>query len=58
MNALHGPSVFSTDAAEGRAIPIELEIVCLWSAFGLIPTALFLALGLRVDIEQALMLAG
>jgi hypothetical protein len=47
MNALHGLSVFSTDAAEGRAVPIDLEIVCLWSAFGLILTALFLALGLR-----------
>ena len=42
----------------GRAIPVDLEIVCLWSVIGLTLTALFLALGFWVDIVQALILAG
>ena len=56
MSALQRPRLFSTDFPEGRAISVELEAVCLWSALGLILIALALALG--VDIGQALLLAG
>lgn len=48
----------SKDAGEERTIPVNLAIVCLWSAFGLTLTGLFFALGFGVDIQQALMLAG
>lgn len=58
MNALQGLRSFSIDISKGRAIPVDLEVVCLWSALGLMLTALFLAFGFGVDIGQALMLAG
>jgi hypothetical protein len=57
MNTLQGLR-FSTNVPVGSAVPVDVEVVCLWSALGLMLTALFLALGFGVDIEQALMLAG
>jgi hypothetical protein len=58
MNALETATACSKDAVEERAIPVDLEIVCLWSVFGLTLTGLFVALGFGVDIQQALLLAG
>jgi hypothetical protein len=58
MNALAGLRSFLTGAIERRAIFAELEVVCLWSAFGLILTALFLAFGFSGNIGHALMAAG
>jgi hypothetical protein len=58
MNTLQRLGSFPTDMPERTAIPVDLEVVCLWSALGLMLTALFLAIGFRVDIQQALMLAG
>jgi len=57
MNALQGPRSFSTTFPERGAIPVDLEVVCLWSALGLILTALFFALGCD-DIGRALILIG
>jgi hypothetical protein len=58
MNTLEGLRSFSADIPKGKATPIDLEVVCLWSALGLVLTALYLALGFGLDIGQALMLAG
>lgn len=59
MNTLQPLPLSPTDvAAQERAIPVDLEVACLWSTLGLILTALFLALGFGIDIGQAVMLAG
>jgi len=58
MDILQGPRSFSTKLVHARTIPVDLEIACLWSALGLLLTALFFALGFRFDIEQALILIG
>lgn len=58
MNSPRSLRLFSTDVAVGSAFAVDLEIVCLWSALGLMLTALFFALGFRLDIDQALMLVG
>jgi hypothetical protein len=58
MKMFQTATACSKAAGEERIIPVDLEIVCLWSAFGLTLTGLFFALGFGVDIQQALMLAG
>jgi hypothetical protein len=59
MNSLQRLRLSSINAAaKNTAIPVDLELACLWSAFGLTLTALFLALGFGSDLGQAMMLAG
>jgi hypothetical protein len=58
MNTLEGSRLFSIEVPERRAVPIDLELVSLCAAFGLLMTGLFLALGFGLNLGQALMLAG
>jgi hypothetical protein len=58
MNTLAGLRPTSDELAEPRIVPVDLEVVCLWSVFGLMLTALFVAFGFGGDIAQALTLAG
>jgi len=41
-----------------RTVPVELRIVCLWSALGLTLSGLFFALGMGAEIGHALAAAG
>lgn len=41
-----------------KTVSADLRLLCLWSAFGLILTGLFFALGFGADIGLALMMAG
>jgi hypothetical protein len=43
---------------ERPPILVDLEVVCLWSVLGLLPTMLLLALGFGAEIGQALAMAG
>jgi hypothetical protein len=43
---------------ERPPIPVDLEVVCLWSVLGLLSTMLLLALGFEAEIGQALAIAG
>jgi hypothetical protein len=45
---------------ERPSILVDLEVVCLWSVLGLLPTMLLLALGFGfgAEIGQALAMAG
>jgi len=40
------------------SILVDLEVVCLWSVLGLLPTMLLVALGFGAEIGQALAMAG
>ncbi len=39
-------------------ISLDLEVVCLWSAFGLLLTVLVLLHGFTAEVVQALVMAG
>ena len=39
-------------------IPVDLEVICLWSVLGLLATLLVSALGFGAEIGQALATAG
>jgi len=41
-----------------KAIPADVQVLCLWSAFGLALTGLFFAIGFGAEIGLALMMAG
>jgi hypothetical protein len=43
---------------ERPPIPVDLEVVCLWSILGLLSTMLPLALGFGAEIGPALAMAG
>lgn len=58
MNSPQSLRLFSTDVVAANAVAVDLEIVCLWSALGLVLTALFFTLGFGLGIDQSLMLAG
>jgi hypothetical protein len=49
MNTLEGSRLFSIEVPERRAVSIDLEVVSLYAAFGLLMTGLFLALGFGLD---------
>jgi hypothetical protein len=63
--ALMGLTSFARDAGRGAfqrfnrgaGIAADLSFVCLWTAFGIAATAVFL-LGFGVDVGQALAVAG
>jgi hypothetical protein len=58
MNTLQRLGLFQVEITARRTISTDLEVVCLWTLLGLVLAALFLSLGFRLDIDQALMLAG
>ena len=43
---------------ERPSILVDLDVVCLWSVLGLLPTMLLVALGFGAEIGQALAMAG
>jgi hypothetical protein len=49
MNTLEGSRLFSIEVPERRAFSIDLGVVSLYAAFGLLMTGLFLALGFGLD---------
>jgi hypothetical protein len=58
MNKFQALRLFSSDMPERATVPIDLVVVCLWSALGLVLTALALTLGFGVEIGQMVAMAG
>jgi hypothetical protein len=51
MNTL---STLSDDITERAAVSIDFKLVCLWTALGLVLTALVFTLGFGAEIGQVL----
>jgi hypothetical protein len=49
---------YQPDLETASGIPADLLLLCLWSGLGLALTGLFFAMGFRVEIGLALMMAG
>jgi hypothetical protein len=58
MNTVQTLRLFSRNIPERTVVPVELAIVCLWSALGLVVTALAFAVGFGVEVGQLLAAAG
>jgi hypothetical protein len=58
MNTLQAVSLMARNIPKRTLIPADLAIVCLWSALGLLLTAIILAPGFGVEVGQALVMAG
>lgn len=58
MNAPQTPSPVASNILYRATIPIDFSIVCLWTAVGLVLTALVFTLGFGAEVGQALAVAG
>jgi hypothetical protein len=54
MRTLQATSSFVSDIPERATIPVDLSVVLLWSALGMVVTALFFG----PEVGQALLAAG
>ena len=54
MNTLQAISLLTRNIPERTLIPVDLVVVCLWSALGVLLTAVFLALGFGAEFAQDL----
>ncbi len=58
MNTVQTLGVFSSNTPKPATIPVDLAAVCLWSAAGLLLTAVVIACGFGTEVGQILVMAG
>jgi hypothetical protein len=58
MNTLQASIVLSSNIPRRAPISADFGLVCLWTAFGLVLTALVFTLGFSAEVEQVLAVIG
>jgi hypothetical protein len=58
MNRLQSPSTFSSEINHQVPVSDDFVIICLWTASGLVLTALAFSLGFGAEVGQVLAVAG